>query len=187
MNELACLLCKNIQNAKFAYVQSDEISILLTDFDEFTTNLWFDGNIQKITSISASMATAYFNQIRSKRGIEKLAMFDSRVFQIPSKTEVENNFIWRQQDAIRNSIQSMAQSLFSQKELNGKNTTVLKDMIKEKGLSWEELDYRKKMGTLIYKTEEKNGDILRTRWKPIETPIFTLDRDFLTYKIPFLD
>lgn len=54
MDETACYLCKNIQGAKFAFVQSDEISILLTDFDSLTTSAWFDGNIQKMVSVKHS-------------------------------------------------------------------------------------------------------------------------------------
>lgn len=57
-------LMKHIQGAKFAYCQSDEISILLTDFEDIKTNMWFDGNIQKITSVSASIMTAEFNRLR---------------------------------------------------------------------------------------------------------------------------
>jgi hypothetical protein len=112
MDETAIYLCKNIQGAKLAFVQSDEISILLTDFDKLQTSAWFDGNIQKITSVSSSLATAKFNELRPN----KLALFDSRVFTIPSKVEVENYFIWRQQDTVRNSISSVAQSLYSSKD-----------------------------------------------------------------------
>ena len=55
-------LCKNIAGCKLAYTQSDEISLLLTDYDELETQAWFDKNLQKIVSISASMATLYFNE-----------------------------------------------------------------------------------------------------------------------------
>lgn len=72
MNETAKYLCENIQGCKFAYVQSDEISLLLTDFDKITTDAWYDGNIQKIVSVSASLATAFFNKLRIKRLLEEL-------------------------------------------------------------------------------------------------------------------
>ena len=119
MDETAKYLCKNIQGAKFAFVQSDEISVLLTDFDKLQTSAWFDGSIQKITSISASLATAKFNELRPN----KIALFDSRTFTIPSNVEVENYFIWRQQDTVRNSISSVAQSLYSSKELHKVNVS----------------------------------------------------------------
>jgi len=230
MNETAAYLCKNIQGAKFAYVQSDEISILLTDFDEITTDLWFDGNLQKMSSIAASLATARFNQLRLVRyllgpedGIASerdktigehfvpgtniddvayrlsdfvnylpinwsLAMFDARVFQIPQSVEVENYFIWRQQDATRNSISSVAQSLYSHKVLEGKSSGEMQDMIFQKGINWNDFSYREKRGTVIVKVPEEisNGKekVIRNRWKTVETPVFTQDRDFLRILIP---
>jgi len=63
MDETAKYLCENIQGCILGYVQSDEISLVLQDFKTISTDAWFDGNIQKITSISASMATAKFNQL----------------------------------------------------------------------------------------------------------------------------
>lgn len=242
MNETAAFLCKNIQGAKLAYVQSDEISILLTDFDSISTDMWFDGNIQKMTSISASLATARFNELRMIRyfsvnwdniAVEndktigehfepgtdlqqvsddiasfinylpinrKLAMFDARVFQIPQSVEVENYFIWRQQDATRNSISSVAQSLYSPKELHGKKTDEMQEMIFQKGINWNDYSFREKRGGVIAKVEEeikasqmgfkKSGKgmqqetVKRNRWKLVETPIFTQDRNFLKNLIP---
>lgn len=202
MNDTASYICKNIQGAKMTYVQSDEISVLVTDFDEISTDMWFNGNIQKIASISASLATARFNQLRLMREaklggdltagqieMEKLAMFDARVFQIPQRIEVENYFIWRQQDATRNSISSVAQSLYSHKELNGKSTDEMQEMIFQKGINWNDFSYREKRGTVITKVKEniaKEGEaeIIRNRWRAVETPIFTQDRNFLRSLIP---
>lgn len=90
--ETSIYLLKNIQGAKCAYIQSDEISILLTDFDRLTTNAWFDYNIQKMVSVSASMASVIFSSLWHRHGY-----FDSRVFNIP-KEEICNYFIWRQLD-----------------------------------------------------------------------------------------
>jgi tRNA(His) guanylyltransferase len=47
-------LCESIQGCKIGYVQSDEISLVLTDFDEYKTQSWFDNELQKMVSISAS-------------------------------------------------------------------------------------------------------------------------------------
>ena len=137
MDETARFLCENIQGAKMGYVQSDEISILLTDYDEQMTDAWFDYNLQKMVSISASIATAKFNSLRRERfedqrdGFMKpptLAMFDARAAVIPSKKEVVNYFIWRQQDCTTNSIAMAAQSMFSHSALNGKNSSNMQDM-----------------------------------------------------------
>jgi len=180
MDETAKYLCENIQGAKFAFVQSDEISILLTDFNELTTSAWFDGNVQKMASISASLATAKFNQLRPK----KLAMFDSRVFTIPTAVEVENYMIWRQQDTVRNSISSVAQSLYSHKELNGKNTNQMQEMCFQKGVNWNDFDPKLKRGRLIVKENyDKNGST-RSRWVSIAPPVFTQEREYFNNLIP---
>lgn len=167
MDSTAQYLCENITGAKFAFVQSDEISILITDFENEGTQAWFDNNLQKMCSISASMATAKFNHLRiirelnqggdrhenwmSKEEMENFALahFDSRVFQIPSRTEVSNYFIWRQQDTTRNSIQSVAQSLYKHQELNGKNTKELQEMIFQKGINWNDYAPKYKRGRMI--------------------------------------
>jgi len=188
MDTTAAYLCKNIQGAKFAFVQSDEISILLTDYDKITTDAWFDNNVQKMASVSASMATRAFNEARMNRiirtgeGEMKWAEFDSRVFQIPEWHEVENYFIWRQQDCVRNSIQSVAQSLYSHKQLNGKNTNEMQEMIFQKGINWNDYDPKYKRGRAIVK-EEYIGDsaVPRHRWKSQGCPVLTQARDFIKF------
>jgi tRNA(His) guanylyltransferase len=219
MDLTACYLCKNIQGAKFGFVQSDEISILLTDFDKIGTDAWFDGNIQKMVSVAASMATSKFNQLRLVREIRengtdacvpqvdvktkviawelvynfKLAEFDARVFTIPSDIEVENYFIWRQQDTVRNSISSVAQSLYSHKELANKNTNEQQELIFQKGINWNDYAPKYKRGRFILKEEfELKPDVdklnsasaIRTRWIAGECPTFTQDREFLLKYIP---
>jgi len=190
MDATAAFLCKNIQGAKCAFVQSDEISIVLTDFDKITTDAWFDGNIQKITSISASMATSKFNQLRLLRYgniIDKtliedqvLAFFDSRCFTIPSESEVINYFIWRQQDTVRNSISSVAQSEFSSKQLHGKKTNEMQEMLfSEKGINWDKFDPKLKRGRMIVKEQFEKDGAFRSRWVSIAPPTFTQERSFL--------
>ena len=194
MDATAAYLCKNIMGAKFAFVQSDEISILLTDFEDIGTQSWFDSNLQKMCSVSAAQATRAFNEARLKRnGMDtmKWAEFDSRVFQIPQKAEVENYFIWRQQDTTRNSISSVAQSLYSSKELHGKNTDEQQELIFQKGINWNDYAPKYKRGRMIVKEtyekapeDDKGQTAMRTRWVSIEVPIFTQDRNFLAERIP---
>ena len=212
MNATTAYLCKNIQGAKFGYVQSDEISLVLTDFDDLGTHAWFDNNLQKMVSVAASMATAEFNKLRLKRYMEnsmiflepedigkfKMAEFDARAFQIPFIDEVENYFIWRQQDAVRNSISSVAQSLYSTKELHGVKTDGMQELIFQKGINWNDYDFRKKRGAVIAKVEVpvlvktkefvNDGEthaidptqiVMRNKWQVVETPTFTQDRWFI--------
>jgi tRNA(His) guanylyltransferase len=195
MDATAAYLCKNIMGAKFAFVQSDEISILLTDFEDITTQSWFDNNLQKMCSVSASMATMAFNKGRLDRTLtmkDRWAEFDSRVFQIPSKIEVENYFIWRQQDATRNSISSAAQALYSPKQLFGKNSDEQQELIFQKGINWNDYPVKLKRGRIILKEtyekpaeeNEKSQSSIRTRWVSCDPPIFTQEREYLSSKIP---
>jgi tRNA(His) guanylyltransferase len=152
MDHTAMHLCTDIQGCKMAYVQSDEISLLLTDFSTITTDAWFDGQVQKVVSVAASMATGFFNSyinINLERFEHKRAFFDARVFTIPDPVEVENYFVWRQKDAVRNSLQMHAQSLYSPKELHGKNQADMHDMIHAKGENWNNLPDGFKRGRTI--------------------------------------
>jgi tRNA(His) 5'-end guanylyltransferase len=180
MDATACYMCENIQGAKLAFVQSDEISIVLTDFDKLGTNAWFDGNIQKMASISASLATAKFNELRPN----KLALFDSRVFTIPTAVEVENYLIWRQQDTTRNSISSVAQYLYSPRELHGKDTGEMQEMCFQKGINWNDYEPKLKRGRLIVKEAYDKNGAQRTRWVSTAPPIFTQERELLAELIP---
>jgi tRNA(His) guanylyltransferase len=218
MDATACYLCKNIQGSNFGYVQSDEISILMTDFDAIGTDAWFDGNIQKIVSVAAGLATAEFNRLRLARIIKdsitqesdglvsirpyekdilnmRLATFDARVFTIPADYEVENYFIWRQKDATRNSISSVARSLYKQKEVDGKNSDQKQEMIFQKGINWNDYVPKLKRGRFItkeirvltndvFKSYNINNTYERSVWVSVDCPIFTQDREFLENKIP---
>lgn len=159
MNETAKYVCENISGSKIAYVQSDEISLLITDYDTIVMEGFFNNNLQKLCSISASLATAKFNQLwinsqEDKVNI-KLAQFDSRVFTIAYKPDLINYFIWRQTDCIRNSKQMAAQSYLPHKQLNGINTDEQIEMLKkEKGVDWNEYPTGQKQGRIIVKTPE---------------------------------
>ncbi len=206
MDNTAIALCENIQGAVMAYVQSDEISILLTDFGTIHTDAWFDGNIQKIVSVSASIATAHFNNgmyldEEILAPMSKVAYFDSRVFSIPDRQEVFNYFIWRQQDATRNSIQMGAQSLYSQKELHQKNTSELQEMMWQKGTNWDKYPVGFKRGRMILKNKSEVVDTYfnkklnatvkcepatRVGWQSNEPPIFTQSIGYLRQWTPVI-
>jgi tRNA(His) 5'-end guanylyltransferase len=165
-------LCESVQGAKCAYIQSDEISILLTDFDRLGTDAWFDGSIQKIASVSAGIASAEFS-IRWLDDLEdQCAVFDSRVFNIP-KEEVCNYFIWRQNDWIRNSITMLAQSHYSHKQLHKKGQADMHEMLHEKGVNWAKLHPRWKNGIFLDKTQKLIG------WTRHNDVIFKNQRDII--------
>ena len=203
MWETAKYLSENIQGCKVAYTQSDEISLLLTDYENIDTDAWFGNNIQKMASISSSMATLsfnknfrekvqllsniaktedeinYFNRLESKIDT---AMFDSRVFSIP-KEDIVNYFIWRQKDAITNSIQMVGQSEFSHKELNKISCEGIKSILLDKGVNWDSLPTYQKRGVCVSKDMyilNDDKDTIRNRWAIYkEVPVFTKDRDYI--------
>ena len=178
MQETAKYMCENMGNAKLAYVQSDEITIILTDYDTLETDCWFNYRTDKLCSISASMATMAFNKffeanvknyIRNimpniltplaetyMKAVEKGAMFDARCFNIP-KEEVTNLIYWRQLDATRNSIQMVGQANFSHKELQNKTCNMIQDMLHEqKGINWNDYPTVCKRGSACIYTEYAN-------------------------------
>ncbi|ARO21439.1 hypothetical protein B2J90_29000 (plasmid) [Bacillus tropicus] len=174
-------LAQNIMGAKLVYHQSDEISILITNYDKLTTQSWFENNLQKIASVSASMATAKFNEVmRAKYPDKPLATFDGRAQVLP-QDEVANYFIWRQQDASKNSISMVAQANFPHKELQGLNGKDMQDkLMTEKNINWNDLPVWQKRGVCIIKEfYEKNG-ALRSKWSvDHETPMISKDREYV--------
>lgn len=163
-----------IQGSVFAYTQSDEISILIYPWTELNSECWFNGNIQKMVSVSAAYTSVWFHKMWSlNTSLEFEALFDSRVFVIP-ESEVVNYFIWRQEDWIRNSVQMLGQSQFSHKQLQGKNNLKIKEMLKNnKNIDWDELDNNLKYGSYIKKNNEGKFKIYRN------TPLFKENRQLI--------
>lgn len=218
MQQTMKYLCENIQGCVIGYTQSDEITLVLIDYQNRDSCAWFDNNIQKMASVSASIATMAFNKFFShnvedlesdlaqehetdgmtewvktmlsyyrvyRTALKKGATFDSRVFNIP-KEEVVNCLIWRQQDATRNSIQSVGQANFSDKQLNGKNQNDIQDMLMlENGINWNDYPTHLKRGSCCVKmpckiNEGTENEIVRNKWViDTEIPIFTQDKDYV--------
>lgn len=200
-------LCENIQNVVLGYTQSDEITLVMCDYKNIDTSAWFDNQVQKICSVSAALATLFFqrnfieqlnkwqqifpNSVefleKYYKALDNGAYFDARCFNIP-KEEVCNNLIWRQQDCVRNSIQSLSQSLYSHKELQGLNCKQLQDkMFTEKGINWNDLaTYLKRGSCAIKKPRLSNINGEYGSWTiDFNIPIFTQDRAYIEDRINF--
>lgn len=172
-------LCQEVQGCVFGYTQSDEITLVLTDYKTIHTDAWFGYNIQKMASLSASIATLEFNRLfreaydkvdeeffldttaglgaMTKREIllrSKLdkAVFDSRAFSVP-KDEVCNCLIWRQQDATRNSIEAAGHAVYSQAQLHKKNCNEIQEMLFQKGINWNDYPADCKRGSACYRVK----------------------------------
>jgi tRNA(His) 5'-end guanylyltransferase len=141
MQDAAREMCERMAGARFAYTQSDEISILLTDLDP-KAQAWFGGQVQKIASVSASIATMAFNRHHPGfQGPERSALFDARVYTIPDRTEVMNYFQWRQADAIRNAVSMAGHAHFSHKSLHAMTVEQVQErLFQEKGINFKK-DY----------------------------------------------
>jgi|SRR5579863_1792485 len=175
MEAVTKILCEEVQGCQFAYTQSDEISLLLVDYQTHDTQAWFDNNIQKIVSVSASIATAAFNSwALSKLTILGPAHFDARAFNLP-KEEVCNYFIWRQQDATRNSIQSVGQANFSHKELHGLSCDEIQEkLFQEKQINWNDYPVTSKRGSCITRQPWDLCMISRLSSHKIETILISM-------------
>jgi len=213
MDLTAVALCKQIDGAQLAYVQSDEISLLLTDFADSHTQAWFDGNLQKLASVSASIATAHFNAARWQRfageeggegGLDltqqPIAYFDSRAFTVPDPAEVENYFLWRQQDATRNSVSMTAQAFLSHEKLQGKTSDEMQEMLwQECDINWNDMPGGFKRGRCAVRAlvvedrdyvDKRTGEtrtaagVERRAWQAVVPPVFTRERDWLRSQIP---
>lgn len=210
MAEATKYLCENVQGAKIGYMQSDEISVLLTDYDDIKTDAWFDYQVEKMVSVAASLATTKFLHERVKQIIAepsttvtvkmndifkmKLPSFDARVLALPNDEEVVNYFIWRQQDAERNSIQALAQAHFSHSQLHKKDTADMQDMLHAKGINWNDCPTVQKRGVSVVKkvidkpsVTPKGETVIvpRSAWViDDEMPILTKDKGYVRSLLP---
>ena len=185
-------LCENVQGCVLGYTQSDEITLVLVDYQKLNTSSWFDYNIQKCCSVVASMATCYFSRAFAGRCFEyeafaedfdegyyktivnaaqRGALFDARVFNVP-KEEVTNCLLWRQNDAARNSVSMVGQAYYSAKQLHGKGSAAIKEMLaKEKNIVWDDLPTYYKHGSCCVHIQDENN---RSNW--------VIDRDIPVWK-----
>lgn len=180
MNEVTLYLCNNIQGCKFGYVQSDEISLVLTDFDTPGSDSFFKYRLEKICSICASLATSKFNQLMfieeiyrnealhkikiyeqfSKEDViniinnMKLYEFDCKAWNVSSYNDVFAWLLYRQNDCIRNSKQQAASTYLSYNECVKLNVDEQIDLLYNKyNIDWNKYDDGKKYGRFIYKEE----------------------------------
>ena len=207
MQDTMKYLCENIQGCVLGYTQSDEITLILVDYKTLETNAWFDYEVQKMCSISASMATMAFakaferNIHHNTSGVSPVktnwyfaalnrgAMFDARVFNIP-KEEVANLIYWRQLDATRNSIQMVGQANFSHSELQNKSCNMIQDMLHEqKGINWNDFPTHLKRGSCCVKNvdlDEYGTDWGKGWYVDKDIPIFKGEgREYIEKRIYF--
>ena len=189
MNETAKYLCEKVQGVQLAYVQSDEISLLIKKNNP-DGDIFFGGRMCKMQSIIASLATAKFNQLMLVYNIQKnnytingkdvinttdvvdyiyessLYQFDCKVWDVPTADDAMAWFLFRNIDCIRNSKQQTAQTYLTHKELMGKHTDDQIQILNDKcGIDWNQFNDGEKYGRLVVKrdiecTREENGETI---------------------------
>lgn len=188
-------LCTEIQGCVLGYTQSDEISLLLRDDQTPNTEAWMGKRLNKITSISAAIATDEFNKAASDFLLTRtrVARFDSRAFVLP-KEDVCNYFIWRQLDATRNSVFGYCLEKLGNKVgigiamnmLHGKSIDEQQEILfQETGLNWSNIEVWKKRGIAAVKVEKEittdDGLIVKRNKFELDydMPILTQDREYI--------
>ena len=193
MNETAKYVCENVSGCKMAYVQSDEINLVLHTTEEQEP---FFGNRQcKLLSVIASMATSKFNQLMTMYSIKEVSYdttnidgedtlynikdtlqyisemplyeFDCKAWNVPNANDALASIIYRQNDCIRNSKEAAAQSKFSPNELHKKRTDEQIIMVREKfGIDWyTDFSNGEKYGRFILPNVVKIDDeCIRHKW-----------------------
>lgn len=140
-------------HAKLGYTQSDEISLVWWNSEDSTESTYlFDAKFQKLTSVLAGTASAFFTKYLAERIPEKadaLPVFDCRVWNVPDRHEAFLNFLWRQDDAVKNSISMAAQAKFSHKQLQNVDSEGKKKMLRDVGAAWEDMPLFFRMGTFV--------------------------------------
>lgn len=214
LNDVMKFLCENVQGVKLAQRHSDEISLLLTDYDSIGTDCWFDYNAQKMSSVAASLATSEFCKLLSlenelfvdcselaQRDCNTLSYgeswpcFDARCFNLPEH-EIANYFWWRMLDAKRNSVSMVAQANFSHKELQGVSSNEMQEMLwQEKQINWAKLPQGQKIGFMckrekremeITKGPQKGQICERSFWDILESPFNKTGLDEVIDSIQFV-
>lgn len=147
-------------NAQCGYTQSDEIT-LTWHLEEWKSEVFLGGRVAKMTSILASIATGFFNQKMAEflpekcnniTGLNVIALFDARVWNVPNREEGTNCFVWREQDATRNSIQMAGQAHFSHNQLQNKSCEEIQQMLwSDHNVNWNDYPDCQKRDTYVQK------------------------------------
>lgn len=191
MERVGKALCSDACGAQFAYVQSDEISVLIHTYKRFASQAWFGNEVQKMVSVAASVASSMLTL-----AYQRHCSFDARVFVLP-EADVCNYFIWRQQDAMRSSVQMVARSLYPHSECEYKNQNALRNMCLAKGVDWSLMEPSKTRGRCVVRRtyeaaamapvgptlevrETSSGTITRSEWVVDDAiPVFSEQRDYI--------
>jgi tRNA(His) 5'-end guanylyltransferase len=185
-------LCMEIDGALFAYQHNDEITIVARNDQTQETLPWYDNKLQKICSITSSIATQHFNlfAVNTKLNLMGDALFTSQVFVVPTIAEAINTIIYKQQSNFYLSIQFAC----FYELLKKYDKTIIKEMLSDLSID-EKIDLLKqecdidfneyhtsfRRGAACYKIPKIVNGVVKNKWAiNTELPIFTKDQSFLS-------
>lgn len=154
LNEVAIAIVREVAGAQLAYLQSDEISVLVHNYKRHKTEAWLSGNLQKTVSVVAGLASAHMT--RAYPDAPRPPSFDARAFVLPER-EVNNYFVWRQKDWERNSLSMLARSRYDDDVLVGKRRAEVHDLLHGVGVHWGDLPVHLKRGRVVVRRRGADG------------------------------
>jgi tRNA(His) guanylyltransferase len=185
-------LCTYVEGAMFAYQHNDEIILITRNDQNSDTHPWYDNKIQKICSVTASIASLHFNECAAKMklNIPPSCIFTSQIFEVPNIAEAINTFIYKQQQNFHTSIQSAC--LYNL--LNNHDKNSIKDMLtgldidgkidllsQECKVNFNDYPLAFRRGVAAYKVPKIVDGVMKHKWHiNSELPIFTRDQSFLS-------
>lgn len=181
---------RKIEGCVLGYTQSDEITFVLRNDQSLESTPWFGNRLQKIVSTASSMVTVHFASHMSGLAV---AYFDARVFAVPDVQEAINCLIWRQNDAIKNSISTSCYWEVGKKigmkharaEMEGVGQKERISLLKEKcNIEWETYPTKFKHGIACHKrtfnTVIDGNSCIRSEWvEDNNIPVFSNNKDYL--------
>lgn len=180
MDATMIALAQQIDGVRLAYVQSDEISLLLTDHyvrpdgERVEQGFMFGGGIQKLVSISAAIASTTLNMRRYGKASNRIALFDSRAFSVTDMDEARDYFVWRQEDAEVNSLSMLASAHFSHKQLHGVPNGNRAVMLHGAGIDPDALPLGFQRGRIVaFEPQEQTSTFVDRRTNTERTVTFT--------------
>jgi tRNA(His) guanylyltransferase len=138
--------------ALIGYTQSDEITLAWYEPSSSTSEYAFSGRFQKLASVLAGLASAKFVQLVAKHlpsKADETPCFDCRVWQVPTLADAADVFVWREDDASKNSVSMAASAHYSDAELDGKNGSQKQEMLFGKGVNWNDYPSFFKRGSYL--------------------------------------
>jgi tRNA(His) 5'-end guanylyltransferase len=140
-----------------SYTQSDEITLIWHPRQNRNGTGWVEhphsGRVVKLATLMASYCSTEFYKLIQGYKVTNYNGFDCRVYGGPENVATDSKR-FRFIDCATNAYQQVAQSLWSQKQLNGVSVQQIKAMLKERDINvWHAYGDDAMLGVYFYKEE----------------------------------